>query len=89
MPPMNASGMLVRLPMTQAAMAATSSVKKSSESSCAKSGAMSTPARPARTLDRIHENERHPLGVDALELQRGGALDHGSHPQPEPRLAGT
>ncbi len=37
-------------------MAATSSVKKSRLLSWANSGAMSTPARLASTLDRIHEN---------------------------------
>ena len=41
--------------MTHAAMAATSSVKKSRLFSWANNGAMSTPARLASTLDRIHE----------------------------------
>ena len=48
--------MLVRLPTTQAAMAATSRVKKSGESSWANRGAMSTPARLARMLARIHDD---------------------------------
>ncbi|MEZ5176713.1 MAG: hypothetical protein R2746_00120 [Acidimicrobiales bacterium] len=47
--------MLVRLPTTQAAMAATSSVKKSREVSWANSGASRTPTSAASMLERIHD----------------------------------
>ena len=44
---------------------------------------MSTPARPATKLDSIHADHRHPLAVDALELDESRALDHGPHLQTE------
>ena len=52
MPPQNASGRLVRLPSAAAAMAATSRSVKFSACRSANSGASSTPARPARKLER-------------------------------------
>ena len=51
-PPQNASGRLVRLPKAAAAMAATSRSVKLSACSSANKGASSTPARPARRLER-------------------------------------
>jgi len=48
--------MLVRRANAAAAIAATSRIVKYVAASCAYSGAISTPARPANRLDSIHEN---------------------------------
>ena len=55
-PPSSAIGMLVSRANAAAAIAATSRIVKFVAASCAKSGAISTPARPAKKLDSIHEN---------------------------------
>jgi hypothetical protein len=57
MPPRSAIGMLVSRANAAAAIAATSRIVKYVDASCAKRGAIRTPARPATRLDSIQENE--------------------------------
>ena len=86
-PPIIAFGMLTRPANTVAASAATSSVKKSFASIWANSGAMSTPARLATRLESIHDTDETRSALTPWSCDQAGALDHGSHLEPDGRVA--
>ena len=67
-------------------MATTTRLKKSPAASVLNRGAMSTPAKPAKSDDNAHAKADTRSAAIAVQLGHPAALDHGPHPQHRGRV---